>query len=313
MIQEVLKKLAESNGSPPAVEVARLASLSRADLAELQKGWTEIPAERRLAVIQLAIQLAENDVQLDFADVFKVCLSDEDASVRAVAIEGLWEDEDFRTADRLVDMLRRDSAESVRVAAALGLSRFALLAELGKLYPPSSKRVHEALIASATDPAESLEVRRRVIEALGAVSDPIVPSLVEAAYGDPNPKMRASAVFAMGRSCDDRWLETILREFESPNPEMRYEAARAAGELDSPRAIVPLITLLDDEDLEVQLAAVGALGDIGGDVARKALQRCTQSDKPAVRAAAFEALSELDLTADPLSMSPFLRNSTRTV
>ncbi len=313
MILDIVKKLAEAEGSPSAVEVARLSGLSASDLDEFRKAWTAVSTERRRAILQIAVQLAEHDVEMDFGQIFKLCLSDPDESVRATAIEGLWEDEEFRTADRLVTMLRTDSAEAVRAAAALVLSRFALLAEEGKLYAPSARRVREALFAAANDASETVEVRRRVIEALGVLSDPKVADLVAASYADPDPKMRASAVYAMGRTCDERWLEIILHELESENPEMRYEAARAAGELGSPRAIVPLISLLDDEDIEVQLAAVGALGFIGGDVARRALERCLQNQKPAVRAAAAEALSELDLTADPLSVAPFLKNSTRTI
>lgn len=313
MIQDTVRKLADASGSPSAIEVSRLSGLSASDLARFREVWMSVPADRRREILQMAVQLAENDVEMDFGDVFKSCLSDPDAAVRAVAIEGLWEDEEFRTADVLATMLRSDTAEAVRAAAALVLSRFALLAEEGKLYAPTAKRVRDALFAAAGDPSETIEVRRRVIEALGVLSDPRVADLVAASYADPNPKMRASAVYAMGRTCDERWLDTILKELENENPEMRYEAARAAGELGSARAIVPLIALLDDEDLEVQLAAVGALGFIGGDVARRALQRCLQSEKAAIRAAAADALGELDLTADPLSISPFLNDSTRTI
>ncbi len=313
MIRETLQKIAEAAGTPRAVEVARLAGLGPADLAEFPTLWRGLAQERRLAVLQLAIQLAENDVELDFSDVFKLCLTDPSEEVRAAAIEGLWEDEEFRTADRLARMLRNDPSETVRVAAALGLSRFAALAEVGRLYKPSADRVKASLIAAATDHAEVPGVRRRAIEALGAIDDPIVAELIARAYADADPKMRASAVYAMGRTCDERWLETVLREMESENPEMRYEAARAAGEIESNRALVPLINLLDDEDLEVRLAAIGAIGEIGGDVARKTLQRCAQSENAAVRAAALEGLNEVNLNADPLSISPFLKDSTRTI
>lgn len=313
MIRATLNKLAGESGSPSAVEVAKLSGLGPAQLAEFQEGWAELPAARRAAVLQLAVQLAENDVELDFGPVFKLCLKDPDPTVRAVAIEGLWEDEEFRTADQLATMLRQDPAEDVRVAAALGLARFALLAEQRKLYAPSAGRVREALLASAKDGSETDEVRRRAIEALGVLDEPEVSGLISAAYADSNPKMRASAIYAMGRTCDERWLETILKEMESENPELRFEAARAAGELENPRALVPLITLLDDPDLEVQLAAIGSVGSIGGDVARKALQRCAQSKNAAIRSAALDALDELSLSSDPLSISPFMRDSTRTV
>ena len=117
----------------------------------------------------------------------------------------------------------------------------------------------------------------------------------------------------MGRNGDERWLPTVLKELENSDPELRFEAARAAGELESPRALVPLIPLLDDDDLEVRLAVIGALAQIGGDVARKALLRCTKSPDAAVREAAADALGEMDLAGDALSISPFLNDSTRTI
>ncbi len=312
MIQEIILKLREGS-SPSAMQVSQLAGLSAGDVTDFRQSWSELPADRRQAILALAIQLAEDDVQLDFSTVFKACLSDPEPAVRAAAIEGLWEDDEFRTADRLATMLREDRSEIVRAAAALGLARFAVRAETGSLYAPSAARVRAALFAAVADAAEVVEVRRRAVEALGALSDPAVGDVIAQAYADADPKMRASALYAMGRNGDERWLPILLHELESDNPELRFEAARAAGELENLRAVVPLINRLDDPDVEVRLAAIGALAEIGGDVARKALQRCAQSELAAVRSAAVEALGQLDLDADPLSIAPFLNDSTRTV
>jgi HEAT repeat protein len=312
MIDDILKKLAEGK-NPSAVEVEHMAGLGREEVAAFIAGWTELAAERRQAILKLAAELAENDVQLDFGDIFKAALSDPDPLVRVAAIEGLWEDEDFRTSDRIVALLRSDPDERVRVAAALGLARFAVLAEEGTLYAPAARRLREGLLATARDAGESAEVRRRTIEALGVLSEDGVAGLIEAAYADADDKTRASAIYAMGRALDERWLPIILDELENENPELRFEAARAAGLLGSGRALVPLITLLDDADLEVRLAAVGALGEIGGDVARKALRRCAKSEEAAMRDAANEALDQMDIDNDPLSMAPFLSDNTPTV
>jgi HEAT repeat protein len=312
MIQDLLVKLQEGN-RPSAVLVGQLSGLASDEAEDFRSSWARVPVERRRAILELAVELAENDVQLEFTTVFRASLADPDPLVRATAIEGLWEDDEFRTADQLARILRQDPAESVRVAAALGLARFAVLAETGKLYAPSASRVRAALLEAVTDPHETPDVRRRSLEALGAFGDPTVGDLIARAYADSDSKLRASAVFAMGRNGDERWLATILHELENPNPELRFEAARAAGELESPRALVPLITRLDDEDVEVRLAVIGALAQIGGDVARKALQRCAKSEDVAIRDAANDALGELDLLTDPLTNSPFLDDSTRTV
>jgi HEAT repeat protein len=312
MMIEALTKLAEG-ASPSAVEVGHLSGLSGADLAAFRAGWLTLPVERRQAIVRLAVELAENDVQLDFVGLFRACLSDPDPVVRSQAIDGLWEDEEFRTADLLATILRQDPAEAVRTAAALGLARFTLAAVLGSLYAPSAARVRGALLAAAQDRRETVEVRRRVLEALGVFEDQSVVDLIEAGYADPSSKMRASALYAMGRNGDERWLPTILGELESEDPELRYEAARAAGGLENHRAVIPLIGRLSDEDLEVRLAAIGSLAAIGGDVARRALDQCARSKEAAVRQAAREALDEMAIGTDPLSISPFLDDSTRTV
>jgi HEAT repeat protein len=312
MIVEVLAKLSEGN-TPSAVQVGHLSAVSASDLAELRLGLGELPAERREAILRLAVELGENDVQLDFTGLFRVALADATPAVRAAAIEGLWEDEDFRTAELLARMVQEDPDVQVRAAAALSLARFMLLSEHGHLYPPAGERVRATLLAVSKDEHETLEVRRRAIEALGVLSDDEVSRLIQSAYDNPDGKMRASAIYAMGRNGDDRWLPTILRELESGNPEFRFEAARAAGELESSRFVVPLINRLDDEDLEVRLAAIGALAEIGGDVAHKALEQCARSPELAMRQAARDGLDQLSLGTDPLTTMPFLDDSTRTI
>src|SRR5579871_1255369 len=105
VIAEIVRKLGEGS-SPSAVQASQLAGLSAAEIAEAQLAWNALAPDRRRAVAALVVQLAENDVQLDFSAFFKECLKDSDAAVRAKAVEGLWEDEEFRTADLLARLLR---------------------------------------------------------------------------------------------------------------------------------------------------------------------------------------------------------------
>ncbi|HLZ09508.1 MAG TPA: HEAT repeat domain-containing protein [Chloroflexota bacterium] len=312
VIQEIFDKLAEG-AAPSAVQVGRLAKLTGAELGDFRARWSTLTLDRRLAILTVAGQLAEDDVHLDFSAVLKLCLTDSDGGVRAAAIDGLWEDEEFRTGDLLAKILRDDPDERARTSAALGLARFATRIELGTLYPPTASRVRTALLDAANDRREQREVRRRAVESIGVLSAPEIADLIDRTYADQDPKFRASAIYAMGRNGDDRWLPLVLKDLDDDIPEIRFEAARAAGSLESPRAVVPLINLLDDDDFEVRLAAVGALGSIGGDVARKALEQCTRSDELALRSAATEALGEIDLDANPLTTSPFLNDNTLTI
>jgi HEAT repeat protein len=86
--------------------------------------------------------------------------------------------------------------------------------------------------------------------------------------------MQVSALFAMGRSCDDeRWSSIILREIESADAEKRYEAARAAGELEIAQAVPLLARLTESNDREIKEIAIWSLGEIGGKKALKVLNR----------------------------------------
>jgi HEAT repeat protein len=312
VIQEIFDKLAEGS-SPSAVQVSRLAKLAGDELRQFRARWLTLPLERRLAILTVASQLAEDDVHLDFTLVLKECLSDSDGGVRAAAIDGLWEDEDFRTGDLLAKMLRNDPDERARASAALGLAHFAEKIEQGTLYAPAAARVRTALLESANDPREQRDVRRRAVESVAVLSDTAIADLIDRTYADPDPKFKASGIYAMGRNGDERWAPMVLRDLDDELAEIRFEAARAAGALETPRAVVSLINLIDDDDLEVRLAAVGALGMIGGEVARKALEQCTKSDELALRSAASDALGEIDLEANPLTTSPFLNDNTRTI
>jgi HEAT repeat protein len=118
--------------------------------------------------------------------------------------------------------------------------------------------------------------------------------MIRTAYASPDELMRISAVFAMGRSADDQWIETVISELEAQSPAMRYEAARAAGELEARNAISPLAHLLDDPDREVQEMAIWALGQIGGDRARALLSKLAKSDDAVLAEAADDALEELE-------------------
>lgn len=283
--------------------VRALSGLTAAQLGDsFAQAWAKTPTERRRAVTRNLVELAEDNFELDFTAVFKLCLRDPDAQVRVHAIEGLWENRERGLAEILLRMLREDPAELVRAAAARSLGRYTYLIEMGQLDAATAQRVRDGLLAAIHDAAEVLEVRRRAVEASAYISgDPTVHNIIAAAYADPHPKMKASALFAMGRNCDARWLPTLLAELDSPSPEMRYEAARACGELEDPQAVPYLIPLLDDLDWEVQLAAVQALGRIGGDTAQRALRRCLRRGDEKLAAAAQEALQEFPLGEDHLS------------
>ncbi len=63
----------------------------------------------------------------------------------------------------------------------------------------------------------------------------------------------------------------------------------------------------NNPDTEVRLAAIQALGRIGGSEAKQVLTRCLRDPSKAIREMATEALNELELGKDPLSIK--IRNT----
>jgi len=280
--------------------LSALSGANKQNLATFAQTWIALPVERRRSAAQALVELAEENIELDFNALYRYWLNDDDAPVRASAIEGLWEDEDRALVKPLVGFLRSDPNADVRAAAADALGRFMLLAEYGRLpQSPYGDLIDEALRATIDSGAEDLAVRCRAVEAVGHSSRAGVRDIIAAAYADDDAEMRASAIAAMGHSADKYWRKTAARELDSPDPRMRFEAARAMGELEYRAAIPQLIELLDDPDREVQMATITALGQIGGRSAMQVLTRVAESEEQVLRESAAEALQELQFTSDP--------------
>lgn len=278
-------------------ELRSLSGLDPRDRSAVWEEWQRIPVGRRIEIAHAMVELAEDNIDLDFTVMFEWLLDDADATVRASAIEGLWECDTLPILRRMLALLH-DPAEQVRAAAAMALGRFAYMAEIEEIDATYGQQVHDALLALIRDASQPIEVRRRAIESAGyfAGSDE-VQQQIELAYASSDQLMRESALMAMGRSMLPRWLPIVSRELESPSPALRYEAARAAGEMaDLARSLVSrVVRLCSDTDTEVALAAIWALGQIGGETARRTLQRISGSDDEARSQAAAEALEELTL------------------
>jgi HEAT repeat protein len=130
-----------------------------------------------------------------------------------------------------------------------------------------------------------------------------VTSHIEDFYYSEDPLFKASAIFAMGRNCDSRWLDFLIEELQGDSAQFRFEAARACGEMEEEDAVPGLLNLLNDTDHEVQEAAIAALGKIGGQEAKNALNGLRTSTDNRIREAALSALTELEICQDPLSSS----------
>ena len=298
--EEYLEGLRDPSRPLLASRLMELSSLLPEETPKLAATWPRIELARRRQILRRLLDLAEDNVDMDFDRVFMVAVKDEDAEVRALAVQGLWEHEDRDVIAPLIELLRNDPSAAVRGEAATALGSFVVRAEFQRLNMMDSRRIEEALKATVDDEGESAEVRGRALESVGALSSSWVRGSVENAYRSGNRRLRLSAVHAMGRNCDPNWLPLLSSELESDEPEMRFEAAVACGACCGESAVPLLKPLLEDEDAEVQEAAIAALGEIGGEAAKRALEEIDDHPEPRIREAVAAALEEIEFNEDPL-------------
>ncbi len=295
---EVLARLVAPDAPLVNAALSRLSHLSRAEALSLADAWAELAPQRRLEVATRIQELAEDDAQLDFETVFRERLEDTDAGVRSLAVSGLWECRDPSLIGVLTGLVREDPSEDVQAAAAQALGGFTLLVALGEIRAVYRERLAETLLTVFDDDTRALSVRGRALEAVAPLDLPEVGDAISRAYGDIEPELKISALYAMGANCETVWVETLLDEIDDPDPRVRYEATTALGNIGQPETVTALHARLTDIDLEVRLAAIAALGKIGGGEARKML-RAHRAEDAATTEAVAASLDEIDPAGDP--------------
>ncbi len=284
----------------PTARLTELSNLEKGQAERVVEAMSEVSFERRRDVLKNMVEIAEESIELNFDAVFRRCLNDEDAEVRHVAIEGLWENEERSLVEPLVTMFREDEDEAVRVAAAQSLSRFALLAELGKLLDRDAEKVKRSLlelIEGEDEPSD--EVRRRAIESIAPINEPQVRSVILETYETASERLRTAAVYAMGQNGDPVWVPYVLEELEADEPELRYEAVGAAGRIGDESLLPPLARMVNDDNTEVQGAVVAAIAAIGGPVAERVLKRLMEHGDDNVRELALDAIESMQAFEAP--------------
>lgn len=302
-IQDILDEIVENQESVPFAQLYALSDLAQERLLSFRQAWENLDVAHRQRLILALVELAEASFEVNFDAIFRGCLQDPDGDVRAAAIDGLWENEEVSLVGPLLAALRADPDAKVRAAAAGTLGRFVLAGELEQIEAAIGARIMNELLTTIHLAGESIEVRRRALESAAYTSTPEVLEALEMAYFDEDAQMRLSAVVGMGRTCEPRWTETILKELQSPETAMRYEAALAAGEMSLRPAVPGLARLAEDADQQVQDAAIWALGQIGSPQARQVLLTLYAEADEYSRDVVEEALAEQALLAGELDFT----------
>jgi HEAT repeat protein len=296
---QVTQALLDESQPFPARYLHRFSDLEPADLKSVLETWPQVSPRRKLTLLEDLEELSETDTLMSFEDLARPLLTDPEPGVRVGAIRLLWECDDPRLVPTYLHILNEDESAQTRAAAATALGLFIYEGELEEIPPDLLHQVEENLLKAALRTKTTL-VRRRALEALGASSREEVPALIEAAYHRKESEWIVSALFAMGRSSDNRWEKNVLSKLHHPNEDIRTEAIRAAGELSMASARLPLLDLLaDEEDLEMRREIIWALSKIGGEGVRSTLEELLEAESDEEEADFLEeALENLLFTED---------------
>src|SRR5262249_43851842 len=92
-----------------------------------------------------------------------------------------------------------------------------------------------------------------------------------AQLGEKDPKVRQSAVEALGQSSDPAVVDLLISALRDDNQEVRSAAALALGQTGAAKGIEPLAKMLRSSLHRDRRSATVALGTIGGEQACEAL------------------------------------------
>jgi HEAT repeat protein len=271
-LQRAIHELAEGAPQLSRRTLQQFSDLDPESLKTVLDAWPRIPSDRKRTLLDGLRDLSDENTLVSFEDFARPLLSDPEALVRTRAIRLLDESDDLRLVPAFVKILAGDSDPDTRAGAATALGRYVELGELEEIPAQTQRQVEDALLAAANS-EDPLLVRRNALESLGFSSRPEVLTLIESAFRRQNPDWQASALFAMGRSSDERWEDQVLSRLLDVNPIVRLAAVEAAGELRLASARMLLFQVLEDEDEDdITSAAIWSLSQIGGEDARLYIQ-----------------------------------------
>jgi HEAT repeat protein len=118
----------------------------------------------------------------------------------------------------------------------------------------------ESVIAALAHLLASPDVQTEVIEALVRHGKRVVEPLCDQLESE-DPRIRRSAVAALGRIGDKRSVPALIAALK--DPELTVAAAEALAKIGDPRAYEPMLMLLSHDRGAVRQAAIGTLNSLG--------------------------------------------------
>lgn len=276
------------------------AGLVSAQLAQLE-------SMSRFALLEQLQRIGSEYGGYDFTVVFAAMITDDDAAVRSLAVNGLAICETGGATKALLAVANSEEEDSdVRREAVTALGEVAMRLELGWASGEDADEVVDCLRTIAEDVREDDELRASAVSAVGVVTADWVPELIEEAFQGDTAALHLGAVQAMGRSADVYWLPVLEGALVAEDEDERLAAVQAIGEIGSEDGAPMLLELFDDPSSSEELiqGAVAALGEIGSEEAIEELQQLRTHPDPTVRATVQAALEEAGSLDDLEHLGP---------
>lgn len=294
-LEDTLTALASHQKLKPS-QMKQLSGLASEQLRQVRGVWSTLPDPERMHILASLRRHADGDSLTDFDSIYGMAMDDPNADVRRVAVSAVLADDNPVLLPRLLDLCASDPVETVRAAAAERLGGFAYEAELGTLPENTARQIQQVLLERVKSETEGLNVRARALASVGYFSTDEVRD--EIRRGLAREELRVASIRAIGRNLDPVWTEVLIEQMGSDDPTIRQEAAEASAEYED--TVEALADLVDDPEMPVRLAAIAALGKIGGAEAKDVLVYCYESDDPAIKKAASQAMRQVEVVEDPL-------------
>lgn len=279
----------------PKKQLQTLSNLEPSDVADFKVAFPTIPVDARRSLVTWLVDLAEDDIVFNFDSLFEPMVQDTDPEVRIRAIEALWENTDAGLIDTYIDLLNKDPEPGVRAAAAKALGKYELAVELEDRYTQYAPDMDAGLLKAFDNEDDTPDVRRVALESVAVRGIRAIPEAIRKAYASRHRDLKVGAIVAMGLSCDDRWMSSIMEELINDDPEFRHAAVSALGEMADESTARTVAQLVEDPDPQVRLAAIAALGAIGGREATDTLRILSRSADEAIAEAAQDAMDFANL------------------
>lgn len=247
--------------------------------------------------IQSALQSADEEtrrsalkslasVSLDDSfDVVAIAMGDESWRVRKEAVEVfLCSTPDINSIEKLLDLLRNEDNAGLRNSAAEAVIRLGALAA-------------QPLIEKIADP--DADVRKFVIDVMGAIGDPLFLHPILGCLYDPDVNVASAAAEHLGSLGDSRAAADLIKAIVAHQSVLfRFSALEALGKLAKPGPVPEEIVKLADQDI-LRKAVYDCLGSISDETSVPLLLNGFSCLPKSARAAAVKALYRIYRRSDP--------------